>query len=305
MHPACWKASRAARAARCKRRLLADDDTLAAGGALGVELILGFGRAFRRVGVAAARATAVELDASAGTGDTVALACAAGGSAGDRRWGAGAGAAGSEGRDVGVGVRVGFLVRVLLGVVRLVNGRSGEPGGELLDSRAGESLRTQSSAGMGLLGLWGLDLGRAEGAALWDIRYAAGRADGLLGGGGGGLARGNVEDVELAASGGLDDRVTGGIVGDVVAVNDVVVPVALALLQGLALETESALPATSLVGIFGERELAVVVVPGAEQVDGLAVGGSAESEVELDGGHYELFGFGIVLVNIWWARRAD
>ena len=98
---------------------------------------------------------------------------------------------------------------------------------------------------------------------------------------------------------------------DVVAVNDVVVPVALALLQGLALEAESALPATSLVGILGERELSVVVVPGAEQVDGLAVGGSAESEVELDGGHYDcLTRWYFVDENsgLWkieWARRAD
>lgn len=85
---------------------------------------------------------------------------------------------------------------------------------------------------------------------------------------------------------------------DVVAVDDVVVPVALALLQGLALEAESALPATSLVGILGERELSIVVVPGTEQVDGLAVGGSAESEVELDGGHYDCLTFGDLSVDI-------
>jgi len=141
---------------------------------------------------------------------------------------------------------------------------------------------------MGLLWFRGLDLGRAKGAALWDVRHAAGRTDGLLGGSsGGGLARGNVEDVELAASGGLDDGVAGGIVRDVVAIDDVVVPVALALLQGLALEAESTLPATSFGGILGERELAVVVVPGSEKVHRLAVGRSAESEVELDGGHYD------------------
>lgn len=146
---------------------------------------------------------------------------------------------------------------------------------------------------MGFLGHRGLDLGRAEGAALWDVGNAARSACGLVGGsGGGGLARWDVEDVKLAASGGLDDGVACGIVRDVVAVNDVVVPVALALLQGLALEAESALPASGFGGILGERELTVVVVPGAEQVDGLAVGGSAESEVELDGGHYDWFGLG-------------
>jgi hypothetical protein len=72
----------------------------------------------------------------------------------------------------------------------------------------------------------------------------------------------------------------------VVAVNDIVVPVALALLEGLSLEAESALPATRLGRVLGERELAVVVVPRSEKVDGLAVGRSAEREVELDSGHF-------------------
>ena len=204
---------------------------------MGVVLILRLGGALRRVGVAAAGSTAVELDAGTGTSDTVALACAAGGSAGDRRGRAGARAAGSEGRDVGVGV--GIVLGVLLRVLRVVNGRSGEPGGELLDGGAGEGLRAQSGAGVRLLWLGRLDLGRAEGAAFGDVRDAAGSADGLLGGSSsGGLARGDVEDVELAASGGLDDGVAGGIVRDVVAVDDVVVPVALALFQSLALEAD-------------------------------------------------------------------
>lgn len=250
-------------------------------------LVLGLGGALGSVGVAAAVAATVELDAGAGAGDAVALASAAGRGAGDGRRGAGAGAAGSEGRHIGVIVgRV--VLRVFLGVVGVVDVGGGEPGGKLLDSGTGEGLGAKGGAGVGLLGHRGLDLGRAEGAALGDVRNAAGLADGLVGGGGGGgLARGDVEDVELAAGGGLDDGLAGGIVGDVVAVDDVVVPVALALLQGLALEAEGTLPASGFGGILGERELAVVVVPGAEKVDGLAVGGSAESEVELDGGHYD------------------
>lgn len=72
---------------------------------------------------------------------------------------------------------------------------------------------------------------------------------------------------------------------DVVAVDDVVVPVSLALLQSSALELEAADPSTGLLGVLGERELSGVVVPRAEQVDGLAVVGSAESEVKLDSGH--------------------
>ena len=71
----------------------------------------------------------------------------------------------------------------------------------------------------------------------------------------------DVEDVELAASGGLGDGLAGWVVGDVVAVNDVVVPVALALLQSAALEAKGTLPATGLAGVLGKRELAVVVVP--------------------------------------------
>jgi len=68
-------------------------------------------------------------------------------------------------------------------------------------------------------------------------------------------------------------------VGDVVAVDDVVVPVALASLESRVLETESALP-RSLGGrlVLGEGELADVVVPGAEEVDRLDTGGDAERE---------------------------
>ena len=67
-----------------------------------------------------------------------------------------------------------------------------------------------------------------------------------------------------------------------------VVPVALALLQGSALELEGTSPATGLLGVLGKRELTLVAVPGTEQVHGLAVGGSAESEVELDSGHCDV-----------------
>jgi len=105
------------------------------------------------------------------------------------------------------------------------------------------------------------------------------------GGGGGRLGDGDVEHVELAAGGGLGGELAGGIVRDVVAVDDVVVPVPLALLQSGALEAESALPAARLGGVLGERELAIVVVPRAEEMDGLDVRGGAESEVELDSGH--------------------
>ena len=78
---------------------------------------------------------------------------------------------------------------------------------------------------------------------------------------------------------GLGGVVTSGIVRDVVTIDDVVVPVAGALLQGSALEFERASPATGLLGVLGKGKLTLITVPGAEQVHGLAVGGSAESEV--------------------------
>jgi hypothetical protein len=106
------------------------------------------------------------------------------------------------------------------------------------------------------------------------------------GGGSGGLASWDVEDVELAASGGLGGELAGGVVGDVVTIDDIVVPVALTRLEGGRLEAESTLPATGLGGVLGERELTIVVVPGAEEMDGLAVGRGAESEVKLNGGHF-------------------
>jgi len=68
-------------------------------------------------------------------------------------------------------------------------------------------------------------------------------------------------------------------VRDVVPVDDVVVPVALSLLERRALELEASQPASGLLGVLGERELAGVVVPGAEEVHGFAVGGRAEGEV--------------------------
>jgi len=72
-----------------------------------------------------------------------------------------------------------------------------------------------------------------------------------------------------------------------VAVNDVVVPVTLAGLEGGALEAEGAFPGAGFGGslVFGEGELASIAIPGAEEVDGLDAGGGAHLERELDSGH--------------------
>ena len=63
----------------------------------------------------------------------------------------------------------------------------------------------------------------------------------------------DIEDVQLTAGGGLDGGIDAGVVGDVVAIDDVVVPVSLALLECRALKAERSFPSTSLGGVLGER----------------------------------------------------
>ena len=77
-----------------------------------------------------------------------------------------------------------------------------------------------------------------------------------------------------------------------------VVPVSLTLLESDALEFEVADPAAGFLGIFRERKLPCIVVPGAEKVDSLAIGGGAESEVELDRGHCAFSRVGLGLVGL-------
>lgn len=48
---------------------------------------------------------------------------------------------------------------------------------------------------------------------------------------------------------------------DVVTVNDVIVPIPLALLQSVSLEFEASQPPSALLWVFGERKLSCVVVP--------------------------------------------
>lgn len=68
--------------------------------------------------------------------------------------------------------------------------------------------------------------------------------------------------------------------GDMVAINDIVVPISLTGLEGGSLEFECSLPGTGLGGslVLGKRKLAGVVVPRPEKMDGLAAGRSAESK---------------------------
>lgn len=87
------------------------------------------------------------------------------------------------------------------------------------------------------------DLGWGWGTASGD-GWETGGLDGHLGLGG--LLDGSgwdVEDVQLSAGGLLDDVLLGRVVGDVVSIDDVVVPVSATLLESMGtLEAESSLP---------------------------------------------------------------
>ena len=76
---------------------------------------------------------------------------------------------------------------------------------------------------------------------------------------------------------------------DVVAVDDVVVPVSLTSLESRAGEAEGALPGAGLGRglVLGERKLADVVVPRAEKVNSLDAGRDAKRERQLSGRHFE------------------
>jgi hypothetical protein len=74
---------------------------------------------------------------------------------------------------------------------------------------------------------------------------------------------------------------------DVVAIDNVVIPVSLTMFERRALESESAFPAATLIWILVEGKSAIVVVPRANQVNGLAVGRGSQRKVKLNGCHVE------------------
>ena len=191
-------------------------------GADAVNLLIRFAGAVAAVvGVAAPGALAVELDTATAAGDTIAFASAAGAATGDagRAGSVGAAAAGAEGRNIGIGVRVVRVVIVLSGDLGCC-----ELGSKLVVAVVGID-DVASLAWLDWLGA--LDLRGRERAALGDISRdaargalglcaLAGRGRALLG-----LASWDVKGVERAASGGLDDVRLGGIVRDMVPVDDV------------------------------------------------------------------------------------
>lgn len=259
-------------------------------------LLLRLRRTLRAIRVPTAQPTAIQSDARAGTSDTVALARAAraGRADGRRRRAVGA-ARGAEGRDIRLCVRAGVLLAGFFSGGQVGFGEAAGEGFHFV----GAPFLAADLAGFRRTG-WvrGFDLRGAQAAAFRDSRSAhttlvagglgrgAGRS--LFQSTGGALGVGDIKDVQLAASRGLSDSLPRRIMGDVVAIDDVVIPVSLALLEGHALEAESTLPPASLGRVLGKRELAGVVVPGTEQVDGLAVGGGAEGEVELNSCHFGL-----------------
>jgi len=259
----------------------------------GLVLLLGVADDARAVRViTAAGTTAVELDTVALAGDAVALAGAgaavgAGGAvAGAGRRGVGAVGQGRAGGGDGGRAEVGDGVLVVVVGIKnvLVAAGSHKLGG--LNLKNGEKAALGDVAGgvaaaAGRLGVLGGRLGGGLAAGL------GGRLGGALGGRLG-AASGDIEDVQLAASGGLGGELNAGVVGDVVAIDDVVVPVALAGLEGGLGEAESTLPGARLGRglVLGKGKLALVAVPRSEKVDSLDAGGDAEGERELSGRHF-------------------
>jgi len=195
-----------------------------AAGSAGLDaLILRLGAVIVRL--AAAGATAVKLDAVAGAGDAVALAGAGRGDGRARAAGRGRG----EGWDIGalgVVIRVGLVVDGLLGKA----GIEGLKGSLLVLS--GDDLLGLAGA----LGLWAADGRWAEGATLREgTALTAGFALG-------GTGSWDIEGVELAAGGGLGGEFTAGVVGDLIAIEHVVEPVALAWGENRGLEAEGTAP---------------------------------------------------------------
>lgn len=124
------------------------------------------------------------------------------------------------------------------------------------------------------------DPGWGQSTSDWNINAVAAR----LGGGSrlGGGRTWNIEDVQLASGGRLNGELSCGIMGDMVAIHDVVVPVARTRVKHGSLEAERSLPRAGL-GLGGKGKLAGIVVPGAQKMDGLHIGGGAKGEIELDG----------------------
>lgn len=163
--------------------------------------------------IAAAATTAVELDAVTLASDAVPFTAAdRGGWVTHRRQGRGRGAARRprrQGRADRAGRAVG--VRVLVG-----HAGAGKAIGQVLHGGSKVGLPDLSrGVGLGRLGV--LDLGWRQSSALDDVVGTSARLGSRIGA----LATGDIEDVELAASGRLNGVFDGGIMRDVVSIHDI------------------------------------------------------------------------------------
>jgi hypothetical protein len=284
-------------------RSVANDNALAAGGAGDIVVFAVIRGARGLLRVAADGTAAVKLDAVALAGDAVALAGADGRGAVVAACWDGRGARGdirpNEGRS-----------RVVVGVVE---GGSRKARGELLNGGRLAVVSLDYVTGLvGLDWLGRLDLRGAEGAALGNLWLGGlGGLAGPLLGLGGRFAGRDIEDVQVTAGRGLDGRGLRAIVHDMVAIDNIIVPVSLARLDG-SLEAESSLPAAGLGWclVLGEGELTAIVVPRAKKVDSLDAGGDAKRERKLHGRHYYIDVWIFILIFLlgvkisgWWARE--
>lgn len=64
-----------------------------------------------------------------------------------------------------------------------------------------------------------------------------------------------------------------------------IVPIALSRLQRGALKLEGPLPGSRFARVVGEGQLPMIAVPRTEQVNSLAIGGSAQGKAELERRH--------------------
>jgi len=147
---------------RLSLHLVADDDAVAAGGLLLVDVLV-LGGAVGVVRVSAAGTTAVKLDTVTSAGDAVALAGAAGAARADAAGRAGVGGAGDERGNVGA--LIGVVVRVIGVLLEVLLGKAAV---ELLEGGL-VVLGVDDLAGLAwALGLGGDDALGRDGAALSD-----------------------------------------------------------------------------------------------------------------------------------------
>jgi len=278
-----------------------DGDTVGTGVDLELGSSLGSGPVVRRLVITARRrvitasakgATTVELDAVTRAGDSVAFACAVVAATGGDAGGSGVVGGPGRGERGHIAVSNGSGGRRVVGVaglhvktVELVN-----PVGIVGVLAVDDAARLMRLHGLGRNDLVGrhtttasnADVDGETGPVVRRSRRSSngGSNDNSRGGGGG-----NIKDVEGTSSSGLNSSQLGGVVDDLITVNNVVVPVAGSGDDARALELEDATPGTiTTTRVDLKGELALVVVPRTDKMDVLDAGGGSDTELELDRG---------------------